>query len=241
MAGGTKSPKLTKECLRCDGAFITTVKRAWRTRYCGALCMAEHRAEVRQRKLSERRRECVVCGAAFVPRYQQIRNTGAKYCSVACGFAARAEKMSALGHAARNAALADGRIKFPTGPANKQWKGGPVETRRRRQRSGLSAASLRRYRSENPDKVREFTQSRSRRKFGRLPRGTVSDLFSLQRGRCAVCREKLPKSFHVDHRVPLVAGGKHERGNVQLLCPSCNVRKNAKDPIKFMQERGFLL
>jgi hypothetical protein len=29
--------------------------------------------------------------------------------------------------------------------------------------------------------------------------------------------------------------------NVQLLCPPCNLKKHAKDPIQFMQERGFLL
>jgi hypothetical protein len=33
----------------------------------------------------------------------------------------------------------------------------------------------------------------------------------------------------------------HTDFNVQLLCATCNLNKNAKDPIDFMQSRGFLL
>ena len=41
--------------------------------------------------------------------------------------------------------------------------------------------------------------------------------------------------------MPLARGGKHEASNLQLLCPPCNMSKNAKHPIDFMQQRGFLL
>ncbi|MGL5935922.1 MAG: HNH endonuclease, partial [Cetobacterium sp.] len=36
-------------------------------------------------------------------------------------------------------------------------------------------------------------------------------------------------------------GGAHCDSNVQLLCPTCNLRKAAKDPVVFMQEMGRLL
>lgn len=68
----------------------------------------------------------------------------------------------------------------------------------------------------------------------------VGRIRKAQRGRCAVCREKLTR-YHVDHITPLAAGGTNEARNIQLLCPSCNVRKFKTDPIVFMQRRGFLL
>lgn len=69
----------------------------------------------------------------------------------------------------------------------------------------------------------------------------IRDLMRLQRSKCAVCGEKIAKRFHVDHIVPLSRGGGNERANIQLLCPTCNLRKSAKDPVEFMQQRGFLL
>ena len=47
--------------------------------------------------------------------------------------------------------------------------------------------------------------------------------------------------MHLDHKVPLAAGGANEFGNLQLLCPRCNLAKSARDPLDFMQSRGFLL
>jgi len=44
-------------------------------------------------------------------------------------------------------------------------------------------------------------------------------------------------SYHYD----VIAGGANDRANLQLLCGSCNKSKHAKDPIDFMQSRGFLL
>ncbi len=109
-----------------------------------------------------------------------------------------------------------------------------------RARPGM-AARTRAYRKANPHKVREFSQRRSGRKTGRLPRGFVAKLLALQRGRCAVCRISISKKYHVDHITALAKGGKHAPENIQLLCPTCNLRKSAKDPIDFMQSRGFLL
>jgi 5-methylcytosine-specific restriction endonuclease McrA len=67
------------------------------------------------------------------------------------------------------------------------------------------------------------------------------ELLGRQKWRCAVCRVDLKQGKHLDHVIPLAAGGKHEIGNLQWLCPPCNGAKAAKHPIQFMQERGFLL
>lgn len=66
-------------------------------------------------------------------------------------------------------------------------------------------------------------------------------LLGLQKWRCAVCRTDLKLGKHLDHVIPLAAGGRHEVGNFQWLCPDCNLAKSAKHPVEFMQSRGFLL
>lgn len=68
----------------------------------------------------------------------------------------------------------------------------------------------------------------------------VKELFLLQRGKCACCREKLA-DYEVDHVQPLSKGGHNGRGNIQLLCRHCNRTKHDKDQIEFMQSRGLLL
>ena len=68
----------------------------------------------------------------------------------------------------------------------------------------------------------------------------VKDLLNLQRHRCACCGVKL-STYHVDHIVPLSRGGSNDKINLQILCAPCNLNKSAKDPLTFMQERGFLI
>lgn len=46
---------------------------------------------------------------------------------------------------------------------------------------------------------------------------------------------------HIDHITPLKLGGSNWPRNLQLLCASCNIIKNAKDPIAHMQSLGFLI
>lgn len=101
------------------------------------------------------------------------------------------------------------------------------------------------YRIANPVKRRIQEQNRLARKRnngGKLSHGLVEKLFTLQYGKCACgCGKALGKNYHLDHRVPLARGGAHTDANMQLLTQSCNSQKGAKDPIAFMQERGFLI
>jgi len=63
-----------------------------------------------------------------------------------------------------------------------------------------------------------------------------------QRNRCAICHKPLRKGrYHIDHIMPLARGGSLDSRNLQITCAPCNLRKGAKDPIKFMQELGYLL
>jgi 5-methylcytosine-specific restriction endonuclease McrA len=104
---------------------------------------------------------------------------------------------------------------------------------------------LENWNKNNKEKRRGYWHNHKARKLlngGKLSPGLEAKLLVLQRDRCAVCKKNLKKiGHHMDHIVPLVRGGKNVDSNIQLTCPRCNQEKGAKDPIVFMQGRGFLL
>lgn len=57
---------------------------------------------------------------------------------------------------------------------------------------------------------------------------------------CHWCGEKCKRKYHVDHYMPLSKGGRHEVSNLVIACPTCNLRKNAKDPLEFAASMGRL-
>lgn len=105
----------------------------------------------------------------------------------------------------------------------------------------------RNWRAKNPEKVRVHLATRRAIKANASGSHTVKDIqeiFLAQKGKCAYfrrCETSIKSEYHVDHIISLSKGGSDSRSNLQLLCPPCNCRKNAKDPIIFAQEIGFLL
>jgi 5-methylcytosine-specific restriction endonuclease McrA len=76
---------------------------------------------------------------------------------------------------------------------------------------------------------------------GKLSQGLSAKLFILQKGKCPCCSKPLGDDYHLDHIIPIKLGGENIDSNIQLLRATCNMQKNAKHPIDFMQQRGFLL
>ena len=73
---------------------------------------------------------------------------------------------------------------------------------------------------------------------GFLTEQDVNILYKRQEARCARCRTSLgakrkPNGYHIDHITPVSRGGKNVPSNVQLLCPTCNVRKGARTRPEF--------
>lgn len=102
------------------------------------------------------------------------------------------------------------------------------------------------WREDNPEK--NSVQSHKRRARIRNAPGQsytveqISSLWNAVKHKCACCGCVISlKTRHIDHIVPLSRGGSNEIRNVQFLCAKCNTRKAAKDPIDFMQSRGFLI
>ena len=130
--------------------------------------------------------------------------------------------------------------------------------RRERDRDKLRVRAAERY-AKNPEKYKainrdwskrnpdaERTKDRNRKARVRMAQGKittsrVADLMVLQKRSCAACEASIKCSYHIDHITALSRGGQNEDMNIQLLCPTCNLRKHAKDPIEFMREFGKLL
>lgn len=101
---------------------------------------------------------------------------------------------------------------------------------------------------KNPGSRSHFSRNRKariRNADGSHTGADISILLIKQRGVCASCPAKLEKSgknkYHVDHIMPLSRGGSNDKYNLQCLCPSCNLRKHAKDPFDWAKQNGKLL
>jgi 5-methylcytosine-specific restriction endonuclease McrA len=137
--------------------------------------------------------------------------------------------------------IANGEWTYLKGPENPLWTGGPEAARRRQIESGKAKKRLMAYRKNNPDRVREWKQKRDRGYLEKLPYGTIPKLKRMQSCKCACCERSIKDGYHVDHIVPISKGGKHEPKNLQLLCPTCNLRKSNLMPHEFAQKNGKLL
>lgn len=228
-------------CINCGKKYWLPKCEIKRRITCGALCQAEMRIA----KKIERQRHCLKCGEVFLPRTTQVALGQGQFCSLRCSTThqgqlwtkpAREKAVSVL-----RSSIDAGEFIPKSGPQHHQWTGGKKVSRDRRRDSGKGAEALRNYRKKNPEKAKEFSVRRSGRKLGKLPSGTVKKIGMMQRWKCAICHVDAKEGYHVDHVIPLALGGKHEPLNLQILCPTCNVRKAAKHPIDYMQSIGLLL
>lgn len=109
---------------------------------------------------------------------------------------------------------------------------------------GRVRANSQRWREKNPEKARAKCHNRRamrRNNGGRHSAEDIKDILAMQKGKCAYCRCRLGKKYHIDHIVAIINGGSNDRKNLQMLCQPCNQSKHAKDPIVFAQSLGMLL
>lgn len=244
--GRVSTKTLIRKCLNCGIDFYIPRCRRDQIFSCSSKCKKEYRAKKLEEKRETRKRSCLNCGVIFFPMQWQINVGNGKYCSHKCASPetsrlAHTEEANKKRVASIKIAVKEGRMTYPSGPSHHQWTGGLKAAQKRRNESGKRNDYTKKYRRLNPHKTREFVQNRRNRKFGRLPIGFIAELLLKQKGKCAICKISLKDKYHVDHIYPISKGGMHEPKNIQILCATCNVRKSAKDPIKFMQENGWLL
>lgn len=217
--------RLRFDCLACGRPMWFPQSKHGKYKTCGGECASERRAGATE----SRARPCATCGSEFSPRPGQLRIGHGRYCSQKCNVAGIA---AANSKEARDKARAAWKAKnaaepfIKSGPDNPKWKGGRKAAVQRRIASGAMriAYHTRRARGAKPVSPK-----------------AAQALGALQRWKCAICVRGIKTSYHVDHIVPVSRGGKTEVWNLQLLCPPCNLKKHAKDPIEYMQSLGRLL
>lgn len=129
---------------------------------------------------------------------------------------------------------------------HKKWvlqNPGYYKSRAETHRKEMSEAT-KKYRSKNKQAILALNRNRRSRLKGALGSHTRDDVTTIlknQNFRCAECRTNIRYKFHVDHIMPLALGGGNDRKNLQCLCPTCNITKNAKHPIDWAREKGRLL
>ena len=104
--------------------------------------------------------------------------------------------------------------------------------------------SAKAWASKNKDRVRAIKHNYKARRRAIESDGVSSaelaKWVSGQVKQCYWCDKLCDDAYHIDHYKPLAGGGKHEIDNLVIACPTCNIRKNAKDPYEFAQEVGRL-
>ena len=110
----------------------------------------------------------------------------------------------------------------------------------------IARERVKEWREANPDAVTKISNARRARKKAAPGSHTTAQLKSLlerQDWKCAeaTCRASLREKRHLDHIQPLSKGGSNDISNLQYLCPGCNCRKNAKDPLEWARQNGRLL
>jgi hypothetical protein len=104
----------------------------------------------------------------------------------------------------------------------------------------------RQWAKDNPEKARANAQVSKARRRGIGAEGLhtgddIKRIMKDQKGRCAYCRKKVGKEYHIDHIIPLAKGGTNFARNIQITCAKCNMEKHARDPIDHARKIGMLL
>lgn len=91
----------------------------------------------------------------------------------------------------------------------------------------------------NPEVVRSAVRNRRSRLRNAEGSHSRKDIVSLgieQGWKCTICFCDISDDYHVDHVVALSKGGSNDIANLQLTCPSCNVKKSNKELVSFIKE-----
>lgn len=110
---------------------------------------------------------------------------------------------------------------------NKELINDSASDYREKNRQRLREAQAR-YRAEKPEIVSANNRNRKAKKKKAVGRHTAAELRELlarQKNRCAICDCDLSAGKHADHMLPIARGGSNDIGNIQWLCPPCNLFK----------------
>lgn len=150
--------------------------------------------------------KCWQCGgdmwANSAPPLIPPPRRGSKYCSSTCRRRMESKKQS------------------------HEWRNNPEFRERKRVQGRQSYARLW---GNNPEyRERKLKRSRARQAARGKYRKLLIGMIVEQAGECYYCKSKLPKDtkqIHVDHIIPISAGGTSDVSNLCVACSACNLAK----------------
>ena len=95
------------------------------------------------------------------------------------------------------------------------------------------------YCKNNKDKAKIYSQNRRSRLNGNNGKFTKKDIdfiIKFQSNLCFYCDKDISDNYHIDHFVPISKGGSNNPENLVISCPQCNLFKNAKEPLDFLEQ-----
>lgn len=210
-------------------------------------------------------RACELCNKAFQVKAKQVRNGWGKFCSRSCARIAYGKIKTKLAFEQRIVKcciVCGGEFRLKPSHAKKRgkycsydcmgvdYKERLIQDKNPNYRHGESGTldyinkMSKKWRNNNKDKIKitnRNTKAKRNKAEGKHTQADINFLYLFQKGKCIACRISLKGGYHVDHIQPIALGSSNYKTNLQLLCPPCNLNKRAKDPIVFMQSKGFLL
>lgn len=199
------------ECAFCGEEFLVKHSHVEKRQCCSRKCRAALQSTNALGYDPEKRikKACTVCGAIILVKQSHADIEGT-YCSREC--------------------MAQDYQDTLTGDNNPNYKDGQSNT------PEYYRAHGKKWRAAHPERVRywnRITRAKRKEAEGTHSQKDIEYHWRQQGGECIYCSVSLEESYHVDHIIPLVRGGTNYVGNLQLLCPTCNMRKKAMLPVEF--------
>lgn len=95
------------------------------------------------------------------------------------------------------------------------------------------------WKKNNPDKrLASYQKRRALINGGFISADELIKLRNSQKGICFYCLKPLDNNGrgHLDHKIPISRGGKHEIDNVVFSCSTCNLKKSTKTSEEFLND-----
>lgn len=233
---------IKKHCEKCGKEFSVPPSRI-SARFCSHPCSITYGANNPTWKGGLVEKKCLHCGKPTFAKPSHLHNNAGNYCSNSCkakgsgqAFSKKCFEHRIVKHC--NVCNIEIRVK----PSHKHIEGTYCSKKcmaigYKTKLIGMNNPNFRHGKSH----IASHYIRQRKLALGSYDKSYPSILYKLQKGKCANCSQKLYGKYDVDHIQPIAKGGTNYQENIQLLCKSCNCKKQALDPFDWANRNGKLL